>query len=44
MYDDFGIGATEVIVFLIIGAFLWGLISLAAATRRRPGFHERRRQ
>jgi hypothetical protein len=44
MYDDFGIGATEVIVFLIIGALLWGLISLAAATSRRPRIHDRRRQ
>ena len=42
MYDDFGIGATEVIVFLIVGAVLWGLFALAAVTRRRPGIHKRK--
>ena len=43
MYDDFGIGATEVIVFLTIGATLWALFALATATRCRPGICERRR-
>jgi hypothetical protein len=43
MFDDFGIGATEAIVFLTIGATLWALFALAAATRRRPGIYERRR-
>jgi hypothetical protein len=43
MYDDFGIGATELIVFITIGAILWALFALAAATRGRPGIYERRR-
>ena len=29
MYDDFGIGATEVIVFLTIAAIVWALYALA---------------
>ena len=33
MYEDFGIGPTEVIVFLIIAAIVWALFALAAATK-----------
>jgi hypothetical protein len=36
MHGDFGIGATEVIVFSIIASIVWGLRVLATATRTRP--------
>ena len=36
MLDDFGIGPTEVIVFLSIAVILWGLFTLADLTKRRP--------
>ena len=36
MFAVFGIGPTEVIVFLAIAAILWGLFTLADRTKRRP--------
>ena len=36
MGDDFGIGPIEIIVFLSIGAILWGLYALASLTKTRP--------
>jgi len=36
MFDDFGIGATEVIVFLTMAVIGWGLCVLAALTKRHP--------
>jgi hypothetical protein len=33
MFDDFGIGATEVIVFLALAAIGWGLYALATITK-----------
>jgi hypothetical protein len=36
MFDDFGIGATEVIVFLTIAGIGWGLYVLAKITKTPP--------
>ena len=36
MFDDFGIGATEVVVLLALAAVGWGLYALAAITKTPP--------
>jgi hypothetical protein len=36
MYQDFGIGAIEVVVFLTLGAIAWGLYALAQITKTPP--------
>jgi hypothetical protein len=42
MYGDFGIGATEVIVFSIIALIVWGLRVLATITKTPPLNEQRR--
>jgi hypothetical protein len=36
MFEDVGIGLTEVVVFLVIAGFVWGLVALASITKTRP--------
>lgn len=36
MFEVFGIGPTEVIIFLAIAAILWALFTLADRAKRRP--------
>jgi hypothetical protein len=36
MFDDFGIGLTETVVFLLIAGFVWALVALTSITKTRP--------
>ena len=36
MFDDFGIGLTEIVVLLAIAGFVWGLVALTSITKTRP--------
>jgi hypothetical protein len=36
MYEDFGIGLTEVVVLLLIAGFVWALVALTSITKTRP--------
>jgi hypothetical protein len=42
MYGDFGIGSTEVTVFLVIATVVWGLRVLTSITKT-PGLNDQRR-
>ena len=36
MFEDFGIGLTEVVVILVIAGFVWALVALTSITKTRP--------